>query len=98
MSKLVTVLVLAGLGWFVWREFKQDLQEKTAALENTRSLTESARKKQTTSSSFSCDGRTYCSQMTSCAEAKYFLANCPGVKMDNEGHGDGIPCERQWCH
>lgn len=42
-----------------------------------------------------CDGRTYCSQMTSCAEARYFLANCPGVKMD--GNHDGVPCEMQWC-
>lgn len=47
-------------------------------------------------SSFRCDGRTHCSQMTSCAEAKYFLANCPGVKMD--GDRDGTPCEQQWCH
>ena len=45
--------------------------------------------------SFRCDGRTYCSQMTSCAEARYFLASCPGVKMD--GDGNGIPCENQWC-
>ncbi|MFZ1908284.1 MAG: excalibur calcium-binding domain-containing protein [Burkholderiales bacterium] len=44
---------------------------------------------------FRCDGRIYCSQMTSCAEATYFLRNCPGVKMD--GDHDGIPCERQWC-
>ena len=44
---------------------------------------------------FDCDGRTYCSQMTSCAEAKYFLAHCPNVKMD--GDHDGIPCEQQWC-
>ncbi|MBS0505928.1 MAG: excalibur calcium-binding domain-containing protein [Proteobacteria bacterium] len=42
-----------------------------------------------------CDGRTHCSQMSSCEEAKYFLKNCPGVKMD--GDGNGIPCERQWC-
>jgi hypothetical protein len=45
--------------------------------------------------SFRCDGRKFCSQMTSCAEAKYFLANCPGAKMD--GDGNGIPCESQWC-
>lgn len=44
---------------------------------------------------FRCDGRKYCSQMTSCAEATYFLRNCPGVKMD--GNNDGIPCEQQWC-
>jgi hypothetical protein len=47
------------------------------------------------SSGFSCDGRKYCSQMKSCVEAKYFLANCPGVKMD--GDKNGIPCEQQWC-
>jgi len=44
---------------------------------------------------FKCDGRTHCSQMTSCEEATFFLRNCPGVKMD--GEGDGIPCEKQWC-
>ena len=44
---------------------------------------------------FRCDGRKYCSQMTSCAEAKQFLKNCPGVQMD--GNHDGVPCEQQWC-
>jgi hypothetical protein len=47
------------------------------------------------SSGFRCDGRKYCSQMTSCAEAKFFLARCPGVQMD--GDRNGVPCERQWC-
>jgi len=46
-------------------------------------------------SGFKCDGRTFCSQMTSCEEAKYFLNNCPNTKMD--GNHDGIPCEEQWC-
>ena len=44
---------------------------------------------------FRCDGREYCSQMTSCEEATFFLEHCPGVKMD--GEGDGVPCEKQWC-
>ena len=44
---------------------------------------------------YRCDGRTYCSQMRSCAEATWFLRNCPGTKMD--GDNDGIPCESQWC-
>ncbi len=35
------------------------------------------------------------SQMTSCAEATFFLKSCPGVKMD--GDHDGVPCEAQWC-
>lgn len=42
-----------------------------------------------------CDGRRYCSQMTSCEEATYFLRHCPGTEMD--GDGDGVPCESQWC-
>lgn len=45
--------------------------------------------------SFRCDGRSYCSQMTSCEEAKYFLQNCPNTEMD--GDHDGVPCESQWC-
>ena len=44
---------------------------------------------------FHCDGRIYCSEMTSCEEARYFLKHCPGTKMD--GDADGEPCERQWC-
>jgi hypothetical protein len=46
-------------------------------------------------SAYHCDGRTHCSQMNSCAEATFFLQNCPGVKMD--GNHDGVPCEKQWC-
>ena len=48
------------------------------------------------SASFVCDGRVRCPQMTSCAEATYFLEHCPGTKMD--GDRDGIPCEDQWCN
>ena len=40
-------------------------------------------------------GKIYCSEMTSCGEAKFYQRNCPGTKMD--GDGDGIPCESQWC-
>lgn len=50
---------------------------------------------ETMSSAFQCDGRIYCSQMTSCDEATFFLRNCPNVKMD--GNHDGVPCEQQWC-
>lgn len=45
--------------------------------------------------SFRCDGRTQCSQMTSCAEATWFINHCPGTQMD--GNHDGVPCEQQWC-
>ena len=81
------------------------VQEKTAANPQNLQSSQSSEKftptvsnaptASTSSSSFSCDGRKYCSQMKSCAEAHFFLANCPGVKMD--GDKDGIPCEEQWC-
>lgn len=54
-----------------------------------------AKPRPTPTNAFRCDGRQFCSQMTSCAEANYFLTHCPDVHMD--GNGDGVPCERQWC-
>ncbi len=45
--------------------------------------------------SFQCDGRTHCSQMRSCEEARYFVQHCPNTQMD--GDRDGEPCEQQWC-
>ena len=44
---------------------------------------------------FECSGKLYCSEMTSCLEAKFYLQNCPGTKID--GDNDGLPCEKQWC-
>jgi cold shock CspA family protein len=44
---------------------------------------------------FSCQGKVHCSEMNSCAEAKFYIRNCPNTRMD--GDGDGVPCERQWC-
>ena len=40
---------------------------------------------------FSCDGKTTCSQMTSCGEAQYHLRQCGNSRLDRDG--DGIPCE-----
>jgi cold shock CspA family protein len=45
---------------------------------------------------FKCDGRTQCSQMSSCEEATFFVQNCPDTQMD--GDNDGVPCEQQWCN
>jgi hypothetical protein len=47
------------------------------------------------SADFKCDARTVCSQMTSCAEAKYFLKNCPDVDLRPDRMG--LPCPLQWC-
>ena len=50
---------------------------------------------QTAATARHCDGRRYCSQMTSCDEATWFLQHCAGTQMD--GDRDGVPCETQWC-
>jgi hypothetical protein len=44
---------------------------------------------------FQCQGKTRCTEMTSCEEALFYMENCPDTEMD--GDGDGIPCESQWC-
>lgn len=53
-------------------------------------------KKNTSTSTFQCNGKIYCSEMKSCNEAKFYLNNCPGTKLD--GNHDGVPCEKQWCN
>ena len=83
------ILILAMVFLAAWQWSK--LRQPAAPVPEQRSEFFTPEPKQ----SFQCDGRVYCSQMTSCAEATYFLQNCPGVKMD--GNRDGVPCERQWC-
>lgn len=90
MVRIVLLALLCSIAWKsyeIYRE-KQVPSQAAAAPYGLPVGTQSSAK-------FSCDGRKYCSQMTSCADATYFLRNCPGVKMD--GNNDGIPCEQQWC-
>jgi len=44
---------------------------------------------------YGCQGKTVCSEMTSCSEATFYLNNCPNTTID--GNNDGVPCESQWC-
>lgn len=69
--------------------------EKYSKTENGPNSSYRSGKENNSVSRFKCDGRTFCSQMTSCEEAKFFLKNCPNTKMD--GNNDGVPCEEQWC-
>lgn len=39
-----------------------------------------------------CGPKRYCSEMTSCAEARFYLKQCGVLTLD--GDGDGRPCER----
>lgn len=44
-----------------------------------------------TNGGFACAGKTLCGQMTSCAEAKFYLNTCGISRLD--GDKDGVPCE-----
>lgn len=39
-----------------------------------------------------CVGKHYCSQMSSCEEAKFYFVNCGVKSLDSDG--DGAPCEK----
>ena len=84
MIKVILIIMALTAIWYV----NNNAEVTTPSLATTFSESESA--------VYECDGREYCSQMTSCEEAKFFLENCPDTKMD--GNNDGVPCERQWCN
>lgn len=87
-GRIISLLILIGLGVYGYGEYSRSAASlSVTALESPVA--------QGTSSFYRCDGRTQCSQMTSCAEATFFLQNCPNVQMD--GDNDGVPCEQQWC-
>ena len=97
MKKVLVPVVLASIAWLGYGEFQhqaatEPYQIRPLSMERTPQPARGGGR----ASSYACDGRTHCSQMTSCEEATFFLRNCPGTKMD--GDRDGIPCERQWCH
>ncbi|MFH5924085.1 thermonuclease family protein [Roseomonas xinghualingensis] len=50
-----------------------------------------ARSSPASSSGFSCGAKQYCRQMTTCAEARFYLSQCGLSRLD--GDGDGVPCE-----
>ena len=84
MQRLIVLVLLAALGWYGYNKY-QHQRVAQRAIDPSPSPAAAALSPPTpttTETGFKCDGRTYCSQMTSCAEATYFLKNCPGVKMD----------------
>ena len=97
MRQVVLILLIAVLGWYGYGRYQERERRTDSPPARTdavsKPLENSVRRQQF--ENFRCDGRTTCSQMTSCAEATFFLKNCPGTQMD--GNNDGVPCELQWC-
>jgi cold shock CspA family protein len=91
---IIGIAVLAIIMWIFYEKYQSHLAEIET---NTTTSTEYQDMPQiTTTSSYHCDGRTHCSQMSSCEEATFFIKNCPNTQMD--GNDDGVPCEKQWCN
>ena len=93
-TRLVGLLMAVGLGWYAYAQYG-DRQAAAPPTQLGPIGVSAPVAVQPPPKAFQCDGRQHCSQMTSCQEAKLFLKNCPGMKMD--GDRDGIPCEEQWC-
>lgn len=92
-NRLISLLLLVALAGFGYKEFQQRqetiVEEKPAAYSEVQSP-------RTVEPQFHSEaGKTHCSHMHSCAEAIFYIQNCPNTQMD--GDGDGIPCESQWC-
>lgn len=97
LGRLLPALLIAGVGYYGYNTYIQRQQFTTSADPAPRQEAAAPRSAipEPAAQSFRCDGRQHCSQMTSCAEAEYFLRYCPGVKMD--GDHDGRPCETGPC-
>jgi hypothetical protein len=89
MNKLLVLLVLSLIGYQLLKPEPQFTSIKR--IQSTPEIVEQAKLGTKKATNFHCDGRRFCSQMTSREEAEYFLRYCPDTKMD--GDRDGIPCE-----
>jgi len=98
-SAIVSLGIVGALGWFAYGKYLHHASVQPVINQGPPVIKQEqpalATQDILPSGTFRCDGRTYCSQMTSCMEAKFFLRNCPGTQMD--GNNDGVPCEQQWC-
>ncbi len=90
-SRVISIVLVISLGSVAYNKFVVSNKLHDEPTTPISSYTA----KQENRINYSCAGKVYCSEMTSCDEAKYYQHNCPGTKMD--GDGDGIPCESQWC-
>ena len=86
------IILLALCGYAAWSYFKTSESSKAVYVEENMTMPEPIVTKPMVN--YTCDGRQYCSQMSSKEEAVFFINNCPNTKMD--GDNDGVPCEKQF--
>jgi cold shock CspA family protein len=89
LGATVFIAIIAGVVWYQGDQREQRVADAATAQRHRATASTAL------DGRFSCTGKQYCSQMSSCDEAKFYIAHCPDTKMD--GNGDGEPCEEQWC-
>ena len=100
MKRILLIVILAASGWYGWGKYQAYLRTERASgvpgpLSRKAASAAPAKGTDPRVSFFSCDGRTACTQMTSCEEVRFFLKNCSG--MNWEASGEGQSCQTQWC-
>lgn len=99
LAKIFAV-ILAGLVFYKNADILNSVFTQTASVSNVEAesgitAVDEPGVQRDSKQLFTCSGKTHCSEMSSCDEAKYYLSYCPGTITD--GDHDGIPCEDQWC-
>jgi len=74
-----------------WRAARRNRRGSNAPAERMTPIGRSAFSSGTPADS-ACGTKSRCSQMTSCAEATFYLRSCGAGRLDSDG--DGVPCEK----
>ena len=89
MKRVIIFTIVVFLAWQVYSQYRAGVFASLAPTQFAKVGAVGA------TGDFKCDQRTVCSQMTSCAEAKYFQRNCPDVDLRPDS--TGVPCPLRWC-
>ena len=85
---IIGLLLIAGLVYVIYHKY-QRINLASQSPDQMQRVVEPSTN--SNPNGYSCDGRIHCSQMNSREEARWFVRNCPGTRMD--GNNDGEPCE-----
>ncbi|MDO6683918.1 MULTISPECIES: excalibur calcium-binding domain-containing protein [unclassified Agarivorans] len=96
MKKLILWMVVGFAAWNIYTQQQVPVITNADLVLLDAPIKKASKLQSIITQQYTCDGRQHCSQMSSCAEATFFINNCPNTKMD--GDNDGIPCERQHCN
>jgi cold shock CspA family protein len=87
LQPVMVALLVTGIGIYTWQHLSSNGLKVLPRVKSMLGVENTTK--------FQCQGKRYCSEMTSCEEATFYLKNCSGVEID--GDGNGIPCESQLC-